>query len=406
MRLKKYSALLVIIVCCLFPVIDIDAAEESGQETLVISDAKLETVILTDAENVFEGVKIKWKKYISKAQGYYIERKTKDTDWEQIDKIPSGDSKGMYTEYIDKTAVPGVLYTYRMKPFCQGYVSDYSNEIEAMNLIYPRNIDGKNQTDGILVEWYALDSMETAEGYYIYRKERGGEWENLAKVSDGRTENYLDTTVESGKSYSYIVKAYSGEFISYYFDDVPEIRRLETPEITVKNLSSGIQILWDKVKGTEGYYVQRKSSEKGSWKTIKTIKNSSTLKYTDSGRTNGSTYYYRVIAYYGSVKSQASLTETMKRLSRPTVTVKKSSSKLNVSWKKNSKCSGYEVYCATDSSFTKNLKTITCTSKSTVKKSISGLKKGKYYYVKVRSYYKTTNGKYYSAWSTSKKIKL
>ena len=51
MRLKKYSALLVIIVCCLFPVIDIDAAEESGQETLVISDAKLETVILLLLEN-------------------------------------------------------------------------------------------------------------------------------------------------------------------------------------------------------------------------------------------------------------------------------------------------------------------------------------------------------------------
>ena len=55
---------------------------------------------------------------------------------------------------------------------------------------------------------------------------------------------------------------------------------------------------------------------------------------------------------------------------------------------------------ATNSAFTKNKKTVTVNVADTTSKKITGLKGGKKYYVKIRTY-KTVDGvKYYSSWSS------
>lgn len=85
---------------------------------------------------------------------------------------------------------------------------------------------------------------------------------------------------------------------------------------------------------------------------------------------------------------------------------KSSSTALKVSWKKTSVGSGYQVVAATNSGFTKNVKKVTVSGRSAVSKKLTGLKKGKTYYVKVRAY-KTVNGtKVYGAYSAVKKVKL
>ncbi|MBR1752453.1 MAG: leucine-rich repeat protein [Ruminococcus sp.] len=77
---------------------------------------------------------------------------------------------------------------------------------------------------------------------------------------------------------------------------------------------------------------------------------------------------------------------------------------LKVTYKKVSGVTGYQVTYSTSKKFTKST-TKTVGVKST-SKTIKSLKKGKTYYVKVRDY-KTVNGtKYYSAYSSVKKIKV
>jgi uncharacterized protein YkwD len=76
---------------------------------------------------------------------------------------------------------------------------------------------------------------------------------------------------------------------------------------------------------------------------------------------------------------------------------------IKVTWKKDTQATGYQVVYSTSSAF-KSAKSVTVTSNSTVTKTISSLTKGKTYYVKVRSY-KTIGGKkVYGAYSTVKKI--
>ena len=83
-----------------------------------------------------------------------------------------------------------------------------------------------------------------------------------------------------------------------------------------------------------------------------------------------------------------------------------SKSKLTAVWKRNSKVTGYQIQYAANSSFS-SAKTVTVKGNTTVKKSITtSIKKGKTYYVRIRTY-KTVDGKnYFSGWSKALKLKI
>ena len=75
---------------------------------------------------------------------------------------------------------------------------------------------------------------------------------------------------------------------------------------------------------------------------------------------------------------------------------------MTVKWKKNKAVNGYQIQYSTNKKFTSGSKTVTVNKNSTVSKTVKKLKKGKKYYVRIRTY----NGKYYSAWSTPKSVKV
>ena len=82
----------------------------------------------------------------------------------------------------------------------------------------------------------------------------------------------------------------------------------------------------------------------------------------------------------------------------------KKSGKVTISWSKKTG-TGYQVQIATNSSFTKGKKTYKISSSSTLKKTVSGLKTSKKYYVRVRAY-KTYGTTAYGNWSKAKLFKL
>lgn len=80
--------------------------------------------------------------------------------------------------------------------------------------------------------------------------------------------------------------------------------------------------------------------------------------------------------------------------------------KLTVRWFRDSNAKGYEVQYATNSKFTKNKKK-KMVYRNTGSVTLKKLKKKKTYYVRVRSYNVTGDGKIvYSGWSTKRKIKI
>ena len=91
--------------------------------------------------------------------------------------------------------------------------------------------------------------------------------------------------------------------------------------------------------------------------------------------------------------------------------VTKASKAVKVKWTKQaakmktSRITGYQILLATNSKFTKGKKTVNVTGYSKVSKKVTGLKGGKKYYVKIRTYKKIGSTKYYSKWSGAKSVK-
>ena len=82
-----------------------------------------------------------------------------------------------------------------------------------------------------------------------------------------------------------------------------------------------------------------------------------------------------------------------------------SKKKMKISWKKDKKVTGYEIYVSPKKDFSRE--TIKRNyKKNTVSKTISGWKSKRTYYVKIRGYKKIGKVKYYGAWSSVKKVKV
>ena len=195
--------------------------------------------------------------------------------------------------------------------------------------------------------------------------------------------------------------------------DVPAIITVNKTTISkVENKATGVKLTWKKVSDATGYVVYRKNSGSKSWKKIKIVKGASKITYTDSTvkSKHGTVYSYRIESYKsvnGQTAKAVSKEKKILRLTAPTKLkiANQKGRKLSVTWKKQKKISGYQIQYSTGKTFAKGTK-MTNIVKSSDKAVIKKLKKGKTYYVRIRSYQKSGSKKTYSAWSSYTKVKI
>ena len=170
---------------------------------------------------------------------------------------------------------------------------------------------------------------------------------------------------------------------------------------SVTNTKKGLTVTWKKVTGADKYILYRKAGS-GAYKKYKTVSGAK-ISYVDTGAKNGTTYSYKVCAYTAGLQGKNANTKAACRVTAVTVKAAKAGKrKLSVSWRKNSKASGYQIRYSLKSSFS-GAKTVMVRSGKTTTKKLTGLKRGKRYYITVRAYKTVKGKKYYSSWS--KKIR-
>ena len=173
---------------------------------------------------------------------------------------------------------------------------------------------------------------------------------------------------------------------------------------SVTNTETGIRLKWKKTTGAEKYIIYRKAGN-GSWKKYKSVKAANGCSFTDTKVTNGSKYAYKIRAYADGVYGAYSSIHTIYRVKQPALKVKKTGKgRLKCSWKKNTKANSYQIMYGTKASM-QGAKTIAIKKARTVKKTITGLKAGKKYYIRIRSCKTVNKKKYYSSWSKTVNIR-
>ncbi|WP_302510176.1 GH25 family lysozyme [uncultured Ruminococcus sp.] len=332
----------------------------------------------------------------TKAEGYEIYQWIGTTDSYKLIGTTTS------TKFTNSKKTSGTMYRYKVRAFNnvdgQRIEGAYSSEFTTCTL--PANVSFSicsTDVDSITLNW---NKGSKATGYQV-EMYTNGTWKTLSTLSGT---SYTASDLSQKTAYRFRVRAIRNyNYINYYGDYTEKditIRPANTPEglSSSVNTSSSNTITWKSMNGVSGYSVYQWI---GTTDSYKKLGDTAYPYYTNSGKSSGTMYTYRVKAYYVSDNvmqySKPAQVVTCTLPANVTVkTAKRSGSNISLAWNKVSKATGYEIYVKSGSSWKK----LTTTSgKSYTAKNLSGTKT-----FRIRAYRKYNGVNYYGAY-TEKTVK-
>ena len=306
------------------------------------------------------------------------------------------------TKFTNSKKSSGTMYRYKVRAFNtvdgQRIEGAYSSELTTCTL--PANVSFSlcsTDVDSITLNW---NKVSKATGYQV-EMYTNGTWKTLSTLSGT---SYTASDLSQKTAYRFRVRAIRNyNYINYYGDYTEKditIRPANTPKglSSSVNTSSSNTITWESVNGVSGYSVYQWIGTSDSYKELG---DTAYPYYTNSGKSSGTMYTYRVKAYYVSdnvmqYSKPAQLVTCTLPANVTVKTAKRSGSNISLAWNKVSKATGYEIYVKSGRSWKK----LTTTSgKSYTAKKLSGTKT-----FRIRAYRKYNGVNYYGAY-TEKTVK-
>lgn len=332
------------------------------------------------------GLSVKWNAVVGKVSDYQYVLYRKGPSDGSFNKIATLTT----TSYTDTGLQNGSKYSYKVVVLEKntGTQATYSDESSANTGSIPKApaIKISNQDENSIgVSW---EAVTYAEKYQVYRKAEGESSYQL--MSTVTSTSYIDKKVESGKKYTYCVKAVNTAGSSGNSNELSLYAVLPAPSgvtCTTKSATS-IEVAWDAVKGADGYLVRRRKDGDDNYEVIAPCVDSNTRTFTDTGLLPSTKYYYKIrtwtgtqlsaVSDYGKATTSASDSQT---LESPLVKVQaQDTTTMNVSWNSVSGATKYEVYRRLAGESYADTPTYTTTSTSLVDKN---LKAGTRYWYRV-----------------------
>ncbi len=245
--------------------------------------------------------KISWSFNYTKIDGFKVDRKINENDWE-IAYLSS--SKDQY--YVtDESVVPdsSLTYYYRVYAWSGSSVSLFANIEKQFNIPPPANFLIEKVSD--VVKKLSWDDQSNGEtGFKIDRKIGNGDWVNGYKKTGSDIEMIYDTL--NGKNHGeiqYRIYAYWNEYtsdkVNQYTSGIPAPTNLQiTKEDWNKN-----KLRWtDNSNGEEGFKIDRRI-EGHDWETEYGNVGENKTTFTDFNSVCNEVIEYRVYAYNGTLNS-------------------------------------------------------------------------------------------------------
>lgn len=331
-----------------------------------------------------------------KAEGYEIYQWIGTTDSYKLIGTTTS------TKFTNSKKSSGTMYRYKVRAFNnvdgQRIEGAYSSEFTTCTL--PANVSFSlcsTDVDSITLNW---NKVSKATGYQV-EMYTNGTWKTLSTLSGT---SYTVSDLSQNTAYRFRVRAIRNyNYINYYGGYTEKditIRPANTPEglSSSANTSSSNTITWKSMNGVSGYSVYQWIGTSDSYKELG---DTAYPYYTNSGKSSGTMYTYRVKAYYVSdnvmqYSKPAQLVTCTLPANVTVKTAKRSGSNISLAWNKVSKATGYEIYVKSGRSWKK----LTTTSgKSYTAKNLSGTKT-----FRIRAYRKYNGVNYYGAY-TEKTVK-
>ena len=329
----------------------------------------------------YNSIRISWDA-VSGADGYTVSRLTPGTG--EYSDLPATTA----TSVTDTGLNTGQVYYYKVKANNIAGSSAYSEPVSAKpELDVPQSVKAVSTSyNSIRLSWNAVPG---ANGYSVWcaTSSTGTYW----LVTDTAATSYTHTGRTTGKTYFYKVKAYRTVGTPVYspFSAIVSAKPVPASPSSVKAVSTSynsIRLSWDAVSEANGYSVWCATSSTG---TYCRVADTTSTRYTHTGRTTGKTYFYKVKAYrtvattkvFGLFSGIAS-TKTVPATPSSVKAASFGYTGIKVSWNAAPGAYGYLVYRASSSNGT--YAAIVSTRRTSYTDNF--LKLGKTYYYKVVPY--------------------
>ena len=338
----------------------------------------------------YNTVTLSWGAIKEADGGYEIQRSTNSKKgWKTITTTKKG-----VTSYKDSKLTTGKTYYYRVRSIDKTLLgknySDYSSTIKGTPV--PAKVTGVKSSpthNSVKLTW---SKVSGASGYevQVYSSKKWKSYKTTEKT--GLTISKLTI----GKTYQYRVRAYKtvskkkvyGAFSSTI--KVTPVLKKPSSFVLKGVTGSSLTLAWSTVDGAKGYKVYNASTKK--WIDTKTKR---TL--TVNNLKAGTKYTFAVRAYSG--KYDGPQTTSLSFYTTPAApsglkATKVTANSINVTWSKVTGAAGYKIQYSSDAKTWTNLNNTTATAAT-----ISKLKSGAAYYIRVRAYVNNSNVKDISATS-------
>ena len=271
--------------------------------------------------------------------------------------------------------------------------------------------------DTALLEW---SKDETFAGYEVYRA--AAEQGTYNQIDSTKAPSYQDQPAKSG-TYYYKVRGYKiadGKKLYGGYSGIAgtsvTIEQPQPPEnsVTPTKPAKGNQTIsgadtFTKAYGSKPFTLNAAASGGGqlsyqsSNPKIATVSSTGKVTIKNTGKVQ-ITITAAATANYNAAAKTVTITVNPKKAAG--LKAKAGKKRMTVSWKKDTKASGYQITYAQNKKFKKGKKNVIISKNKTTKKTIKKLKAKKTYYVKVRAYKKAGSQKLYGAYSGAKKVKV
>jgi fibronectin type 3 domain-containing protein len=230
-----------------------------------------------------------------------------DGEWKPIETMAakrSGTTQLTFTFTDEKDLIDGKTYSYAVSSIDSlKRESLLSDPITLKTVDAPRlTMVADNLPRKMRVAW---KSLENVDGYHLYRRENGGQWKTVARISGANESEYDDQkNMTDQQHYQYYLTAFDGRWETDPSNTV-EARTKGLPPapagITVERLDdTKIQITWNPLDDpdVDGYSIYRGTDTK-SLKRIAKVNGFQSGSYIDggsflSGLITGEIYYWAV----------------------------------------------------------------------------------------------------------------
>jgi len=246
----------------------------------------------------------------------------------------------------------GTTYYYFIKAFSSAGVGGEINPGVSVTPVAPPSAPVLTAAPGNASATLSWNTVSGATGYKLFRSTTSGTYSATPLATLGGVTSYSDSGLTNGTTYYYVLKATGAGGDSPASSEVsaaPLAAPSAPASLSATPGNAQIALSWPSVANATSYQVFR-STQSNNFGTIPT-QTVTTVSWTSTGLTNGTTYYYvvRAVGVGGpSLPSpQASATPLAAPVSPTALVATAGNAQVALSWTGSANATGYKIFRAT-----------------------------------------------------------